>query len=211
MSLSSICVVLNSLRLKNKKRIIYAPHHTFLSEYNYQMATFAENGKLIQEYALNHPEFEWIFRPHPSFSEKLIQNNILSETEIENYYKKWESIGNIYTESDYYELFATSDCLITDCISFLAEYLPTGKPVIHLRSKKQNCKFNSLLQKITENYYKIYNNTELIKTLDSLLIENNDYLQKKRTDTINLLMVDKNKTAGEKIKDYLIKELHLKA
>lgn len=192
---------------RNKKRIIYAPHHTFAFEYNYQMATFKENGHFILEWAKSHPEYEWVFRPHPVFLDRVVENNIMTYEEVTNYFAEWEKIGKVYPTGDYYSLFKESDCLITDCISFLAEYLPTGKPVIHLRKENQYKEFNSLLKIITDSYYKIYDNTELASILEKVLVREDDYLKEKRFSAMKLLMLEENKTTGEKITEYLLKEL----
>lgn len=194
-----------------KKRIIYAPHHCFeLGLFDYRTATFDKNGDFILKLAKSHPEFEWIFRPHPAFKDRIINYKIKTVQEIDNYYTEWEKIGSIYTGGDYYEMFAGSDCLITDCISFLSEYLPTGKPVIHLRKDNQKINFNAILTKITDSYYKVYDNETLEKVFNEVVVGENDYLKEERTKNIKLLMIDENKTAGEKIADYLEKELWIR-
>ena len=122
----------------NKKRIIYSPHNCFEQEnIDYATATFDKNGEFILQLAKSHPEYEWIFRPHPVFKDRVLRHKIKTLSEIENYFEEWKKIGTIYTGGDYYEMFAGSDYLITDCISFLSEYLPTAKPVIHLRKDEQ--------------------------------------------------------------------------
>ena len=104
-------------------------------------------------------------------------------------------------------MFAGSDYLITDCISFLSEYLPTAKPVIHLRKDEQKQSFNNLVKMITDSYYKVYDNETLSKIFNEVIVNNNDYLKDKRIKNIKLLMIDKNKTTGEKITEYMEKEL----
>lgn len=205
--------IMNELwNTKDKKRIIYAPHHSFADEFDYNAATFIENGKFILQLAKSHPETEWIFRPHPVFKERILKNNIMSLQEIEDYYKQWEEIGSIYTGGDYYELFATSDCLITDCISFLAEYLPTQKPVLHLRKKQkeQDKKYNKLLNIITEDYYKIYDNKTLQQKFEEVILNENDYLKEKRINNIKLLGIKNEKTSAEKIIKYIKQQLWVK-
>lgn len=104
-------------------------------------------------------------------------------------------------------MFAGSDYLITDCISFLSEYLPTGKPVIHLRKDKYIEEFNDLLNVITDSYYKVYNNDMLLSVFNDVIVNNNDYLRNERIKNISLLNIIQNKTTGEKITEYLEKEL----
>lgn len=192
----------------NKKRIIYSPHNCFEQEnIDYATATFDKNGEFILQLAKSHPEYEWIFRPHPVFKDRVLRHKIKTLSEIENYFEEWKKIGTIYTGGDYYEMFAGSDYLITDCISFLSEYLPTAKPVIHLRKDEQKQSFNNLVKMITDSYYKVYDNETLSKIFNEVIVNNNDYLKDKRIKNIKLLMIGKNKTTGEKITEYLEKEL----
>lgn len=193
----------------DKKRIIYAPHHSF-NDNIHEVSTFKENGDFILKLAQSNPDTEWVFRPHPAFLNNIIENKIMAQTEIENYFKKWEDVGSIYTGNNYYELFNTSDCLITDCISFLTEYLPTKKPVIHLRKDFQYENFNELLTIIIDDYYKVFDNKTLEKIFKEVIIQGNDYLKEKRCNNIKHLMIDKNKTSGEKIVEHLEKIFKLR-
>lgn len=192
----------------DKKRIIYAPHHSFNDIHN--VSTFRKNGEFILNLAKSYPETEWIIRPHPAFVNNVIENNIMTQNEIELYLEEWKKIGSIYTGNDYYELFNDSDCIITDCISFLTEYLPTQKPIIHLRKDFQNEKFNDLLTILIEDYYKVFDNETLEKTFIDIVINGNDFLKEKRCKNIQHLMINKDKSAAENIKEYLEKELKLR-
>lgn len=205
--------IMNSLwKSKDKKRIIYAPHHAFASELDYRVSTFLENGEFILQLAKKHPETEWIFRPHPVLIQRILRYKVMTLQEIENYYNQWKEVGSIYTGNDYYELFASSDCLITDCISFLAEYLPSEKPVLHLRKNQdiQDKEFNDLVKTITNDYYKIYDNKTLAKTFEEVVLNGKDFLKEKRIKNIALLKKENNETNGQKIVKYLEEQLWIK-
>lgn len=191
----------------DKKRIIYAPHHSF--DYGDQeCATFVQNGKFILELAKSHPEIEWVFRPHAALRIKLLKLSIMTLDEINEYFSEWEKVGRISTERDYYGMFLTSDLLITDCISFLSEYAPTLKPVFHLRNPRQTEEFNETVKKIIETYYQIYTNEELEATFKRVILNDDDYLKEKRQNNKALLPMDK--MASENIYNYLKKELWIK-
>jgi CDP-glycerol glycerophosphotransferase (TagB/SpsB family) len=194
----------NYWKTKDKKRIIYAPHHSF-NDGLHEVATFKANGQFILELAKTHPETEWIFRPHPLFIDRITKNSIMTLEEVKKYYKEWEEIGSISIGGNYYEMFSSSDLLITDCISFLTEYAPTGKPVIHLRKNNQKEDFNTLVSKLDEGYYQIYSNEELKEVFEKLIVNNEDYLKEKRENNKKLLPVDI--LASEKIYHYLKKTL----
>lgn len=196
----------------NKKRIIYAPHHSIEASGFHNMATFIENGDFILELAKKYKDkVEWIFRPHFALKDRLLRYGIRTEAEIDEYYRQWEELGKISkSEDNYYEQFITSDGLITDCISFLSEYLPVNKPVLHLRNKKQAQPFNDLLQNIIDGYYQIYEKEEIEKIFKEVIINGNDYLRDKRSEKVKYLMIDENKTTAQKIREYLETELRVK-
>lgn len=194
----------NFWKENNKIKIIYAPHHSFEKE-GLQIATFQKNGQFILNLAKSHPETTWIFKPHPRFKFALLKNNIMTEEEIENYYKEWENIGGIYTHGDYFEIFKSSDLMITDCCSFLAEYLPTNKPIIRPTNPNGE-KLNELGQKITQGYYEINTNKELKNIFIELVKNKNDIKKNKRKNLIKYIF-DENEKSAEKIFNYLSKIL----
>lgn len=80
-------------------------------------------------------------------------------------------------------------------------------PVIHLRKDKYIEEFNDLLNVITDSYYKVYNNDMLLSVFNDVIVNNNDYLRNERIKNISLINIIQNKTTGEKITEYLEKEL----
>ena len=164
----------------DKFKIIYAPHHS-LSETSLQLATFRRNGKFILEWAKAHPETTWVFKAHPQFRFALLKDNIMTEEEIDEYYKAWEEIGLVYNTGDYFNIFQSSDLMITDCGSFLAEYLPTGKPLIRL-TNKNSVELNPLGETIVSAYYKSEkeDNSDLNQVLKTIINDKNDYMYEQR-------------------------------
>lgn len=190
-------------REPSKKRIIYAPHHSIGAD-SLKLATFPKSGKFILEMAKAHVDTTWIFKPHPRFKYELLLNEIMTEGEIEEYYNEWEKIGNVYTEGDYIRLFKSSDMMITDCGSFLAEYLPSGNPLIRL-TNNETSKFNKLGEKLVSQYYFVYDNIELKKTFEDLLA-GNDFKKQEREKLIPEI-IDFKKRSSQKIYEYIIKDL----
>jgi len=172
-----------------RKYVIYAPHHSF-EEFSLCFATFKWNGKFILEWAKAHPEFKWVFKPHPRFKVAIIENNIMTKQEIENYYSEWAKIGQIYNDGSYFDLFKNSKCLITDCGSFLTEYLPTKQPVIHLRNPK-GINFIDHQKEIMKSYYDSWNLKDLQNYFDEILIKGNDPKKTDRISVMKKLGIDK--------------------
>ena len=168
-----------------RKYVIYAPHHSFeKTSLNY--ATFEWNGKYILEWAKQHPEFDWVFKPHPRFMEAVVSNNIMTAEEVEKYYSDWEKIGIFYNDGSYFDLFKNSKCLITDCGSFLIEYLLTKQPVIHLRNPK-GVDYIESARIAMESYYDVWNQNELANIFEELLIKCNDTKRTHREKVISEL------------------------
>lgn len=190
-----------------KEYIIYAPHYS-IGNKSICYGTFDWNGEYILNWAKKHPEFKYIFKPHPRLKFALIEEFQKSQDEIENYYKEWEKIGIYYNDGDYFDFFKESKCLITDCGSFLMEYLPTKRPVIHLKNNMKNPDLSLTNKKIAKAYYQVSSIKELEKTMNKVLLENIDNNAKDRIKTLENLFKDKF-NATEKILLELEKDLGL--
>ena len=178
---------------ENKFKIIYAPHHSF-DKKGLHLATFNQNGRFILELAKNYPKTSWIFKPHPRFKYALLKNNIMNEQEIENYYGEWANIGKVYEQGDYFDIFKTSDLMITDCCSFLGEYFPTKKPLIHLVGLYRSN--NKLGEQIEKALYLANTNDELLTLFKDLICSENDTKRTQREKFVNETFCYKG---GEKI------------
>ena len=58
---------------EDKKRVIYAPHHSFDKKTYLKYGTFDKNYKFFLEYAKKHPDIEFILRPHPVLKKQIIK------------------------------------------------------------------------------------------------------------------------------------------
>lgn len=189
-------------REDDKVKIIYAPHHS-LDKRGLRFATFKENGKFILELAKKYQDKTvWVFKPHPRLKYALLRNKIMNLDEINAYYEEWNKIGNIYTQGDYFDIFKTSDLMITDCCSFMAEYLPANKPLIHPKNPK-GVSFNKIGSLIKECCYETTNNNEIEAVLKELVINKNDYKKELREKNIPLIIDFKEKSSLKIYKDII--------
>lgn len=183
-----------------QKYVIYAPHSSFPKFSWCKCATFEWNGLHILEYAKKHPEFNWVFKPHPDVYTNLIRNKIMTKEEVDNYYQEWEKIGLYYNTGDYFPIFQDSKCLITDCISFLGEYLPTKKPVIHLRSK-YTVNYMALNKEIIKHYYQAWDLKELDNHLKNILENNKDPMLEERLACLEEMQLGTSSSADRIIQN----------
>lgn len=193
-----------------KGYVIYAPHFSIQCnnseepELPYYSSTFLENGKLILEYAIKHPEINWVFKPHPRLRRELIKSNSWTEDEVNAYYKGWEEVGLACYNSHYTKLFLEAKAMITDCSSFLTEFAITEKPIIRLipNDGKTLLPPNPVLSELYDSYYKVYNNDELIPMLDSIVLMNEDPMKEKRTSLVKEVGLTDN-YAAQNIVNYI--------
>ena len=135
------------------KKIIYAPHHS-VTEDSVKFSTFRWNYQFMYEFAKAHPEISWVVKPHPNLSYRTVRGGIFPSIEaFEAYMQKWDDLPNaqVYTGAYYQAIFATSDGMIHDSVSFVAEYQCVDKPMIYLTRETQVC--NELGKEILDASY----------------------------------------------------------
>ena len=173
---------LNKNKKTENKYVIYAPHFSIMHpkiKNKFYYSTFTRDGELILDFARNHQEINWVFKPHPNLKESLKKMNVPNEN-IEAYYEEWAKIGAINEDSDYLELFANSKALVTDCGSFLTEYFCTGKPLLHLIQPNAINWPSKILKPMFNSFYKIYNTQDLLQILERVVVQNDDYKKTER-------------------------------
>ena len=117
---------------KTRCKIVWAPHFNMLDGMN---GTFHENYRWFLQYAKDHPEISWIVRPHPRMEWGVLQKKLFSSAEeYHQYLADWDNLPNarVIPDGEYYDIFATSDAMILDSVSFTAEYQYTGNPMLIL-------------------------------------------------------------------------------
>lgn len=200
---------------EKKKRIIWAPHHS-LPRPNlpdkFVSSTFDKNYVFFYEYAKNHPEIEWVVRPHPILKEVLSTididmklDGIIDENFTEEYWSKWNELPNarIHEEADYMDLFATADAMITDCISFTSEYLFTEKPGLYLETDGYIAEGYD--KEIKKGWYCTNgsNYKKIEEFITQVVMGENDSLKEKRKEVFNKYLNYNAGKASESIYKYI--------
>lgn len=185
--------------------VIYAPHFSFPIpglKRPVTYSSFLENGKLILEFAMQHPEIKWVFKPHPRLKYELKNTGVWSESEVDAYYAEWKKVGLVCETSDYIEHFQRSSAMITDCGSFLTEYSCMDKPLIRLYYHKDNLPPNPILEKLYGTFYYAHNNAELLELLESVICQHQDPNKTARHEEVVRVGLSQSNTS-EKIIHYL--------
>ena len=197
-------------------KIIWAPHHSIhenLEENKYPFSTFQRNYNFFYDYASENSKIEWILKPHPILSHhsfKNLKNNEKHSFEsFEDYYECWDNLKNvsIYLEGDYLNMFANSNAMITDSVSFLAEYLYVDKPGLLLTRSEQN--FNDFGEIIVNGWYQIEGTDfeGINDFIQNVVIEGKDPLKKIRKKIYHKYLSTNGITASSSIYNYLKEEL----
>ena len=156
----------------SRQLVIYAPHFSFKvpgQEALLRLGTFEWNGREMLEYAKAHKEINWMFKPHPGLYNRLIDSGFMTAVEAKRYYDEWSCIGTVCYDGEYLRHFMSAKALITDCASFLVEFLPTGMPIIRMVPENVNWKPTPLHEKLFSTYYTAHNWNELKEFMETVL------------------------------------------
>lgn len=200
---------------KKPKKILFTPHHS-LKDLQYcssHFSTFDKNFKFILELARKHvSDTSWILKPHPNLKKTVLMAGVFdTEQAYYDYLAEWEALPNAHVvqEGSYFDYFKTSDAMICDSVSFLAEYQFTGKPLLLLTRPEQ--KFNEFGALIQEQLYKCPGDDfeEIERFLNIVVLGENDYMKEDRQrffdENLNYFKKNGNIKASEKIFDEIKK------
>lgn len=184
--------------------VVYAPHWT-CGHVGWRVSTFLEVGEKMLNLAKQHQEISWVFKPHPTLRQTLIDYKYMTMDEIDAYYSAWEHVGTVCFNGPYVELFEKSSAMITDCGSFLVEYASTKKPIIHLISKNPAVSPHRIANKLFSTYYQARSWDEFLNLFEDVIIKKKDFKRDERLSAVRELnLLDRN--AGRRIVDYLCAE-----
>ena len=187
-------------------RVIWAPHHSYgVSWLNF--GHFTKQRKPMLEYAKNHPEIDFVLRPHPFLFGTLMGRDLMSAEELKTWRASWDALPNTFTDIDgpFTALALASDALITDGVSFIAEYpLVTRKPAIFWE-KTGHWEFSNLGVIAEQSSIVVSSMAEVEDALD---LVKNDSLPSRQVEIEALVKAVRpsKKSAANSIVDLVIKD-----
>jgi hypothetical protein len=169
------------------KRIIFAPHHS-LGRDNLQMSTFRWTGQRLLDLARSEPGLQWVYKPHPTLKHSVVKNGVMTRSQYQEYERAWSALPNatVYDSGGYFDIFRSSDAMVTDCGSFLAEYLPTGKPLIWLVSE-HSIGLNRIGERLEPGLYRADDLPSFDRAFDHVIRAGHDPLEEVRASKVPLL------------------------
>lgn len=188
----------------NKKRIVWAPHWTIpdFQKTTLDWSSFLMYYELMFVLAEEYRDkIQFAFKPHPLLKHTLINNELWGEKRTTTYFNKWKELENgQLDESEYANLFASSDALIHDCGSFMIEYLAVNKPVLYLINDTDiENRFNDFGVEAFKSHYKAQSAAEIRNFIENTVLKSNDPLFAERKDFCENVLLFNEPPASEKI------------
>jgi len=149
-------------------RVIWAPHHSVSTSW-LGFSTFLMHKDTMLEEA-RRGRLSILFRPHPALKERLCEGHqIMSSADYDDYVRAFAAAGcsGVDTRREYIGSFAASDCLLTDGVSFFADYLLTGKPLLRTR-REGSLPLNAFGEWLVEGCDNVDDGEQLQQVLDAL-------------------------------------------
>jgi hypothetical protein len=127
--------------------VLWAPHHSYSPSW-LNFGRFKRDHLPMLDLATRNPEIKFTLRPHPFLFGTLTDRGVLSSKDLEAWLTAWRALANTSIDSDasFVKQFTQHDLLVTDGISFLAEYpLLVDRPGIFIENPS-HWEFNELGQ-----------------------------------------------------------------
>ena len=153
---------------KRPYRIVWAPHYSMWKDWlNFSSFPMVMDDMLA--WARRDVAIEFTFKPHPLLREAVqCPNSPVSSSTFQSFLEQWNALANTaFVEGgNYAPLFAASDAMITDGISFLAEYQIFEKPLIFIE-RPDHVPFNELGRLVAEGANRVATLEEAQKLIEA--------------------------------------------
>ncbi len=163
-------------RCHGRATVIWAPHWTIGAIYpRLNLGLFdricMDMLKLIDDY----PSIDFLFKPHPTLAHALAQTSFMPPKSYETYLSMLRARNNvsIWEHGDYGHIFARSAAMITDSVSFLAEYLIADRPLLFL-DRPERARLSPLGEEIIDLHYSGRSLEDIRAFIDAQVISSRD-------------------------------------
>ena len=176
--------------------------NNLLEELKYKIAQYEEQVKALTQ-SVNQKNMELN-------NIALKMSELRSRVEMkktDEYYRAWAKMENtLLAEGEYVELFKSSDALIHDCGSFMAEYLVTNKPVLFLEKNNYKMPLNEFGKLCLNQHYIARKKQTIITFLDDVVLGSNDPMKEQRLAFVNNEL---KMNSSELVADRIFKEIKM--
>lgn len=121
---------------ENPYRVIWAPHHSVGNDW-LAFGVFHNMYMDMLRWAQRAPHIQFVLKPHPALFALVVRMGLVSQANLDEFKRQWQALPNCTIfEGQYGELFAASDLMLTDGLSFLTEYQLFNKPLVFIDSRR---------------------------------------------------------------------------
>ena len=89
-----------------------------------------------------------------------------------------------FVDGEYYDLFLSSDALIHDCSSFMAEYLFTQKPALFIKKRGYSMPLNGFGEECLKRHYIGEDISDIRHFIDDVVIGGSDSMRMERNEFV---------------------------
>ena len=167
---------------KNGFRVMWTPRWT--TDPTAGGSNFFTYGAHMLRLAREHPDIDFLLRPHPLMFSHFIETGEMTAQEAESYQAECASMTNVALDkqSQYDATLWGTDVLISDISGIVPEFLFTGKPVIFCATNMQ-LELLEPMKKLLTGCYTVHDSQELTQRLLDLQA-GNDPLRQQRLQAV---------------------------
>lgn len=171
-----------------RRRVIWAPHHT-VGRGGLALGTWDWSAPAMLALTAAHPEVDVVLRPHPNLGHELVRTGRMTAEGWARWLAAWQAAPNrgLSEGGDYFDLFRSSDALITDSGSFLAEYLPAGGALIRLE-RPDAAPLNAMGRALAPAFHRAHDADGLARLFARVVVTGDDGLAPARARAASLVM-----------------------
>lgn len=146
---------------------------------------------------------------HPFLEDALIRNQVFDETSLKQFLDFIDLQPNMRVDKsdNYFDLFVSSNAMITDGVSFLAEYALTKKPLLNTINN-DGPSLNLLGESLRSNLYTAINNEEIKNFIHDVILNENDHMFETRSKNIDELIGVNHTGMVERIINFIKEDIN---
>jgi hypothetical protein len=115
-------------------RVIWAPHYSVGTNW-LGFGTFDRIHREFLSWARERRDLEFVLKPHPALFRFAVKSGSVPQADLDSFLEEWRALPNCAVElGTYAGLFAASDMMVTDGVSFFTEYPIFEKPLVFFDS-----------------------------------------------------------------------------
>lgn len=152
-------------RAEDRFRVIWTPRWTV--DPKLQGSNFFSYKDDMITWAERETGMDLVFRPHPMALKHYVDACLMTREELDGYLGRYTAAENAAVDrrTGYFDTFWSSDVLISDYSSVMADYYLTGKPLIYCPSGETD---EFMVDGFADSLYIVRNFREMKETVDML-------------------------------------------